>query len=160
MKMKSVSSRKLIIVPIMLLTFALGILYATQMPNETAHAQLLPKSKMQEKLKEAQSLLAALAVKDFAEIRNSARDLTEISLEAQWSESTSLRYNIFSEDFRYTLDEIAAAADDGNLEGATLYYMQLVRTCIQCHEVVRESESIASLPNKSMFQQLLGAERM
>jgi len=117
------------------------------MPKEQAisHAQAIPVSKMQQKLYEAQGLLRAITYKDFGNIKSGAQKLSEISFESQWSESTSPRYDIFSEEFRYNLSNMVQAAEEENLDAATLSYLQVIMNCVACHEEVREGEEIAFL---------------
>ncbi len=113
--------------------------------SSVAHAQTVPVSKMQQKLREAQGLLRAITYKDFQEIKAGAGKLSEISFEAQWSESTSPRYDMLSEEFRYNLTNMIAAADAENLEAVTLSYVRVIMNCVACHEEVREGEEIAFL---------------
>jgi hypothetical protein len=43
-----------------------------------------------------------------------------------------------SVEFQQLTDEIAAKADQKNLDGATLGYVQLAANCVRCHRHVRD----------------------
>ncbi|MEX2015349.1 MAG: hypothetical protein WD873_01845 [Candidatus Hydrogenedentales bacterium] len=102
---------------------------------------------MQEKLTEAQRLLAALAVEDFEQIEESAHALVRISLEAMWAKPDSPTFGNLGVRFRDNANSIADMAEAENLDGATLHYLSLVMTCVECHKMVRGVEEVAWLNN-------------
>lgn len=112
---------------------------------EVEVAQAVSESLMRQKLHHAQKLLEALAIGDFMRITSNAEDLQRISLEARWTQPHSPNYAEYGEDFRSALERVVRAADNQNIDGAALNYVQVVLTCVQCHKVVREGEEIASL---------------
>lgn len=106
---------------------------------------------MQEKLTEAQRLLAALAVEDFDQMKESANSLVRISLQAMWAKPDSPTYGNLGVRFRENANSIADMAEAENLDGATLHYLSLVMTCIECHKLVRGVEEIAWLQTPPLF---------
>jgi hypothetical protein len=91
----------------------------------------------------AQDLLGALAIGDFDRMISNSKELQRISLEARWSQPHSPAYAAYGDDFRAALGRIVIAAEKQNIDGASLNYVQVVLTCIQCHKVVREGEELA-----------------
>ena len=106
---------------------------------------------MQEKLTEAQRLLAALSVEDFEQMEESANSLVRISLQAMWAKPDSPTYGNLGVRFRENAKSIADMAEAENLDGATLHYLSLVMTCVECHKLVRGVEEIAWLHEADLF---------
>lgn len=123
-----------------------GMVIATSIygrEKNNVRAEEVPDSLMQQKLHHAQELLAALAIADYDGMTEHSRELQRISLEARWSQPPSNNYAAFGDDFRNALDRLIASSEKQNIDGAALNYVQVVLTCIECHKVVREGESIA-----------------
>ena len=99
---------------------------------------------MQKKLRHAQALLEGLAKEDFAKIKENANELTAISLDALYSKKHPPQYNQLSSEFRYATEKVAKMAEEKNLDGATLNYMRVVMSCVECHKLVRGQEETAS----------------
>jgi hypothetical protein len=106
-------------------------------------AQEVEESLMRQKLEHAQELLGSLSIGDYERMILHSKELQRISLEARWSQPHSPAYAELGEDFRAALGRIAAAAEKQNIDGASLNYVQVVLTCIQCHKIVREGEQMA-----------------
>lgn len=101
---------------------------------------------MQKKMDASKALLEDIALEDYAGIAESAGDLRDISLEALWTESESTLYGEYGAQFRTALAGVVDMAEKENLQGATLSYMQVVMTCVQCHDTVRKHQQVAELP--------------
>ncbi len=111
--------------------------------DRTVVAQEVPESLMRQKLDHAQRLLEALSIGDFERIIAHSEELQRISLEARWSQPHSPAYAEYGEDFRSALERVVRGAENQNIDGAALNYVQMVLTCVQCHKVVREGEQFA-----------------
>lgn len=108
-------------------------------------AQVVAQSLMRQKLNNAQRLLEALSLGDYMRIQSNAEELQRISLEARWTQPHSPQYAEYGEYFRSALERIVISAENQNIDGAALNYVQVVLTCVQCHKVVREGQELASL---------------
>jgi hypothetical protein len=75
---------------------------------------------------------------DFGKIRSNAEELIRLSNTAEWVILKTPQYALHSNEFRRAAEDIVRKAKEKNLEGATLGYMDLVRTCVRCHQHVRE----------------------
>lgn len=116
---------------------------AKEAATDAKLAQQVQESLMKQKLEHAQGLLGALAIGDFERMITHSKELQRISLEARWSQPHSPAYAEYGEDFRSALERVALSAEKQNIDGASLNYVQVVLTCVQCHKVVREGEQIA-----------------
>jgi hypothetical protein len=94
---------------------------------------------MKRKLVSSQKVLEGLAVIDFKTIAQHAEELIAISKEAEWKVIKTPRYELFSNDFRRTADELVKYANEKNVDAAALSYVELTLTCVKCHKHVRES---------------------
>ncbi len=93
---------------------------------------------MHEKLKYAQNVLEGIALNDFDKIADNADELMNVSKQAEWVVVKTPQYEMFSNQFRRSVESMAKNAKAKNLDGATLDYMDLTMTCVKCHKYVRE----------------------
>lgn len=118
---------------------------ARQRAEAVKTAQIGPEL-MRMKLEQAKILLESLALEDYERIGTSSERLKEISIQAQWTQPHSERFGIFGDEFRTALTRMGDNALEKNLDGVTLNFMQMVASCVECHEVVREGEMVALAP--------------
>jgi hypothetical protein len=97
---------------------------------------------MQSKLRHSQKVLEGVAVGDFKEIAANAEDLIAISKEAEWRVLKTPQYELRSNEFRRTADELVKNAEAKNLDAAALSYVELTMTCVKCHKYVRGVRSV------------------
>lgn len=113
---------------------------------QSAQAQRDEKTLMQKKLQVAQEVLQALALEDFDKIADGAKELHLLSTDSQWAHVMSPTYGDYGAQFRAAAQRVEEMAMKKNLEGATLNYVQLVVTCVECHKTVRHKEGVARAP--------------
>jgi cytochrome c556 len=92
---------------------------------------------MRKKLVHSQKVLEGLTVDDLPMVAKHAQELSLLSQAAQWQVLQTPDYLQQSTDFRRAADTLAAAAGKGNLDGATLAYMEVTMKCVSCHKYVR-----------------------
>lgn len=117
-------------------------------PEQMSQAEGL----MAQKLVAAQSLLTSLALADYDSMSERAEELTQISLQAQWTAPFSSTYAKFGDDFRDALAQLSDSGDNANIDGAALGYVQMVFACVNCHDVVRDRQGVATLPLEDFIQ--------
>lgn len=93
-------------------------------------------SVMEQKLEHAQGVLSALAREDFEGLRTNADALLRLS-EEQWISRETPEYRAQLKDFWVVLEGVKSGADEENLDGATLAYMQMTLSCVRCHKYLR-----------------------
>jgi cytochrome c556 len=96
---------------------------------------------MRQKLEYAKGALEGLAVEDYGRIARSARDLKALSQAAEWEVPTIPNvdeYLPYTAEFQRVADEMMKKARAGNLDGATLAYVQMTMSCVKCHKYVRD----------------------
>jgi hypothetical protein len=93
---------------------------------------------MRKKLEHSQKVLEGIALGDFKKIAANAEEPIDISKAAEWKAVRSPRYEVYSNEFRRIADGLVKKANEKNLDGAALAYMELTLTCVRCHKHVRE----------------------
>lgn len=93
---------------------------------------------MRKKLVWSQQMLEGLAIEDFKRIKKNADELGKLTESEQWRVSTDERYRQLSRDLRTKASQASRMADQSNLDGAALSYVQITISCVECHKWVRE----------------------
>lgn len=93
---------------------------------------------MQQKLLRAQKVLEGIAQNDPAIVKQGAQDLLTLSKTAEFRVLKTPQYDLHSNEFRRSLDDVVKGANDRNIDAATLAYMDMVLACVRCHKHVRE----------------------
>ena len=101
-------------------------------PEENPHVL------MRKKLELSQKILAGLATEDFDAIRKNAKIMTTFVHLEQWLRADQPAYRAQLNVFHLANDELVRLADEKNLDGASLAYMQLTLSCVNCHKVMRD----------------------
>lgn len=99
---------------------------------------------MRDKLELSQRILEGVALEDYDLIVSKATRLSAMSKEARWQAFQNPDYERYSVEFRRHVDALAKAARDKNLDGATLAYVRVTMSCVECHKLVR-GKLVASL---------------
>ncbi len=96
------------------------------------------KTFMRAKLRHAQDVLEGLVVEDYDKIAKHSQEMSLLSLASNWQVLQTPKYAEHSRDFRKAADRITKEAKSGNLDGATLGYVELTMKCVNCHKYVRQ----------------------
>ena len=97
---------------------------------------------MRAKLASSQSILEGLVIEDFDKVGRGAKALLLLTTAEEWSVSEDSLYKQHSEEFRRVVRQVNKAAEQKNLDAASLSFMQVTMSCIECHRYVR-TEMIA-----------------
>lgn len=92
---------------------------------------------MRDKLELTQGILEGLAVENFDLILSRSQRLSAMSQEVDWKVFENPDYEQQSIAFRRNVDALTKAAKNKNLDGATLAYVRVTMSCIECHKYVR-----------------------
>lgn len=100
---------------------------------------------MRQKLAHSQSVLEGLAVEDYSQILSNAKKLIAMSQEGTWAVLGGSEYAEHSQNFRRNVEALVKSANMASLDGATLAYVRVTMSCVECHKYVRSRQN-ASLP--------------
>ena len=107
---------------------AAAVLHADQPPGPDL---------MQQKLVYSQNILAGLATENFDAIVKNARLLDELGKQ-RWVKQETPAYRAQHLVFWFANDELIRLAEEKNIDGATLSYVQMTIGCVNCHKVLRQ----------------------
>ncbi|HVA46136.1 MAG TPA: hypothetical protein VNH11_07160 [Pirellulales bacterium] len=93
---------------------------------------------MRLKLEHSQKLLEGVALADFGLIKKHAQKLGALSQDENWRVPQTREYRDYGTDFQQITGRLSKAADERNLDGAALAYVQLTLNCVDCHKHVRD----------------------
>ena len=113
------------------LTAALSVALAQSRGNRAA------KEFMRDKLELSQRVLEGIATEDYDLIIAKGTRLSAMTKEADWRLFENPDYAQQSLAFRRQVDALVKAGKDKNLEGATLAYVRMTMSCVDCHKLVR-----------------------
>ena len=99
---------------------------------------------MRDKLELTQGILEGLAVENIDLILSRSQRLSAMSQQVDWKVFENPDYEQQSIAFRRNVDALTKAAKNKNLDGATLAYVRVTMSCIECHKYVR-GRLVASL---------------
>ena len=94
---------------------------------------------MHKKLAASQSVLEGLVVEDFDLVAEGAKQLKATATAAEFMAFNDPLYIEQAEDFRRVVNKLAVAAKEKRLDGATLGYMDMTMSCVECHKHVRKA---------------------
>jgi hypothetical protein len=104
-------------------------------PKDDQH----PSFWMKKKLEFSQEILAGLAKADFEKIGKSAKQMQGLNKIEDFVRGRNENYHTQLKAFDYASQELIRYADDENIDGAALAYMQLTLSCINCHKHLRHA---------------------
>ena len=109
-----------------------------QKPTDSPPALPKEADMMKVKLKRAQSLIEALAKEDYKALEENAAALGAISKATEFLRAYKTEeYEFQARVFQRSADNLAEKAKSKNLDGATLAYLDMTRTCVACHSHFR-----------------------
>ena len=105
--------------------------------KQPGNKKIAMKAFMRTKLESSQSVLEGLAVEDFDLIAKGAKKLNATSAAAEFMVVDDPLYTQYAAEFRSIIDKMGKAAKEKRLDGATLAYMDMTMSCVECHKYVR-----------------------
>lgn len=95
-----------------------------------------PAIEMQKKLEYSKTILDGLVTEDFNKIAQGAKALNQLG-KRKWLENESADYRSHNQVFWFTTGTLLMAAEEKNIDGATLAYTQMTHGCVNCHKLIR-----------------------
>jgi hypothetical protein len=119
---------------------------------QTKHGRAA-KEFMRDKLELSQGALEGLATEDYNLIIAKGTKLSAMSQQADWRVFENPDYDQQSVTFRRHVNSLVKAAEAKDLDAATLAYVRLTMSCVDCHKLVR-GKLVASIDS---FESTSGA---
>lgn len=109
---------------------------------------------MQAKLDAAQKVLEGLVTERFGIISQGAERMLVMSKSAEWHVHKTPIYARHSAEFQNAADRLEKAAREEQLDAASLAYLQLTMSCINCHKYVRSVKIARNDGTDQQFSQI------
>ena len=122
-----------------MLTFALT-LAGTWWSQAQTDAKITTKDIMKEKLDFAHFILNGVATGNFDLIANNSENLIRLNQSTVWRAGRTPEYEALSAEFRRHADALSKAAKARNLDAASLAYVQMTLSCVNCHKYMRDTK--------------------
>lgn len=93
---------------------------------------------MRLKLEHSQKVLEGVVLEDFDMIAKHAQQLALLTEDENWQILQTPDYRQYSAEFTQIAERLKDAAQQKNVDGAALDYVQLTMNCVNCHKHVRD----------------------
>jgi cytochrome c556 len=93
---------------------------------------------MKTKLKSAHLVLEGVALADFNRITGGGQELIRLAKSETWQLIHSPQYEKYNADFVRATEQLVKKSQEKNIDGAALAYLEMTKSCVQCHAYVRE----------------------
>ncbi len=130
----------LTILSVALIALAALTVRGDDQPSKPAGGQeKAPSLWMKQKLVASQTILAALTRADYDTIEKNANAMLDVGFLEKWIRAGTPNYRTLMNDFQYANKSLVLAARENNLDAATVAYLQLTLSCVNCHRLVRDA---------------------
>lgn len=99
--------------------------------------KLAMKAFMRKKLAASQRILEGLALEDFDAVAQGTKELRAVSGAAEFIVVKDPIYREHADEFRRIVGKMAKAAQEKRIDGATLGFVDMTVSCVECHKFVR-----------------------
>jgi len=117
--------------------YALVFFGVVAVPFSQPKVPVTTKEFMREKLQHSQKLLGALATEDYFTLEQTSQRLSAMTQQVDWQAFQNPDYTQFSAAFRSHANALTKAAKEKNVDAATLAYVRMTMSCVDCHKFVR-----------------------
>ena len=131
-----------------LIALVLAVFSMATSPAAEPEQEKKPSFWMKKKLEYSEAILVGLANGDYDSIGKTARSMGTLSQMEKWVRSSLPEYRAQLQIFQNANHQLIRMADDENLDGATLAYVQLTLSCVNCHKIVRDHAGKAPAETK------------
>jgi hypothetical protein len=94
---------------------------------------------MRQKLQASTLILEGLCTEDLERIQQGTETLLKMSHEEQWRVSNDVMYRRYSREFVSAVEELKKEAEDGDMDGTSMSWVNVTMKCLKCHEWVRNT---------------------
>ena len=116
-----------------------------QASSSDSDSNNITKEAMELKLEASKKILEGIVREDFKLIALQATRLKQLSQSASWQWRQSDDFKLFTSIYRRSADKLIQAAQEKNMDLASLEYFQLTTSCVNCHRYMRETRLAADI---------------
>jgi len=94
---------------------------------------------MRQKLLASSLILEGLCTENLKMVSDGSDTLMKMSREEHWRVSNDMMYRRYSEQFVHAVEELKHEADDNDMNGSSMAWVDVTMKCLKCHEWVRNT---------------------
>ncbi len=99
---------------------------------------------MRQKLQASSLILEGLCTEDLKRVSEGSVTLMKMSHEEKWRVSNDIMYRRYSTEFIHSVEELQKEAEDNNMDGTSMAWVNVTMKCLKCHEWVRNTVLVDS----------------
>ena len=94
---------------------------------------------MRQKLHASNLILEGLCTEDLKMVSEGSASLKKMSTQENWRVSNDMMYRRYSTEFVSAVEELQKEAEDNNMDGTSMAWVNVTMKCLKCHEWVRNA---------------------
>ncbi len=94
---------------------------------------------MRQKLHASNQILEGLCTEDLQMVAEGSQTLMKMSGEEKWRVSNDIMYRRYSTEFMHAVEELQKEAEDNDMNGTSMAWVNVTMKCLKCHEWVRNT---------------------
>jgi|GEM_PF-495749 len=94
---------------------------------------------MRQKLQASNLILEGLCTEDLKMVADGSQTLMKMSHEERWRVSNDIIYRRYSAEFIHAVEELQKEAEDNDMDGTSMAWVNVTMKCLKCHEWVRNT---------------------
>ena len=94
---------------------------------------------MRQKMQASNLILEGLCMDDLKAVAAGAQTLMKMPSEAKWRVSNDMMYRRYSNEFVQAVEELQKEAEESDIDGASMAWVNVTMKCMKCHKWVRNT---------------------
>jgi hypothetical protein len=94
---------------------------------------------MRQKMQASNLILEGLCMDDLKAVAAGSQTLLKMPSEAKWRVSNDMMYRRYSNEFVQAVEELQQEAEEGDMDGASMAWVNVTMKCMKCHKWVRNT---------------------
>ena len=94
---------------------------------------------MRQKMQASNLILEGLCMDDLKAVAAGTQTLLKMPSEAKWRVSNDMMYRRYSNEFVQAVEELQKEAEENDIDGASMAWVNVTMKCMKCHKWVRNT---------------------
>jgi hypothetical protein len=94
---------------------------------------------MRQKMQASNLILEGLCMDDLKAVAAGTQTLMKMPSEAKWRVSNDMMYRRYSNEFVQAVEELQKEAEESDIDGASMAWVNVTMKCMKCHKWVRNT---------------------
>lgn len=94
---------------------------------------------MRQKMQASNLILEGLCMDDMQSVADGTQSLLKMPSEAKWRVSNDMMYRRYSTEFVQAVEELEKEAEENDIDGASMAWVNVTMKCLKCHKWVRNT---------------------